>query len=159
MAQPFERILVSRGMGMKKSAICAVLLVLGSAMAGAQNAGTNALATSRVFTSDQMIAHAAPNGSEVRVIFTGTLATGEAVGAHQTMQPAGTVPNQPHKNQHSELMVVVQGTVAFEHDGKAERVGAGEIVYVAMGTVHAIRNVGDGPAKYVVIQIGGDTKK
>ena len=93
------------------------------------------------------------------MVFNGTLTTGEAVGAHESMQPAGTVPPALHKIQHSELIVVEQGTLEFDHDGKAERAGPGSIIYVAFGTVHAIKNVGDGPAKYVVIQIGGDTKK
>jgi quercetin dioxygenase-like cupin family protein len=75
------------------------------------------------------------------------------------MQPAGTIPPALHKIQHSELIVVEQGTLEFDHDGKAERAGPGSIIYVALGTVHAVKNVGDGPAKYVVIQIGGDTKK
>jgi mannose-6-phosphate isomerase-like protein (cupin superfamily) len=35
----------------------------------------------------------------------------------------------------------------------------GSIIYVAFGTLHAVKNVGAGPARYVVIQIGGDTKK
>jgi mannose-6-phosphate isomerase-like protein (cupin superfamily) len=55
--------------------------------------------------------------------------------------------------------VVEEGVIEFEHDGKAERAGVGSIVYVAFGTLHVIKNVGDGPARYVVIQIGGDTKK
>ncbi len=47
----------------------------------------------------------------------------------------------------------------FDHDGKAERAGPGGIIYVAYGTLHRVRNVGNSPATYVVIQIGGDTKK
>ena len=55
--------------------------------------------------------------------------------------------------------MVQEGTLEYTHDGKAERAGAGSIIYVALGTLHSVKNVGDGPAKYVVIQIGGDTKK
>jgi hypothetical protein len=29
---------------------------------------------------------------------------------------------------------------------------------VAFGTVHTVGNVGEGPAKYCVVQMGGDTK-
>ncbi len=119
----------------------------------------NPLATARVFDFDQMKVRSMPNGTESRVVFNGTLATGESVGAHESTQPAGTVAPQLHKNQHSEFIVVQQGTVEFDHDGKAERAGVGSIIYVPIGTMHAVRNVGDGPAKYVVIQIGGDTKK
>jgi quercetin dioxygenase-like cupin family protein len=37
-------------------------------------------------------------------------------------------------------------------------VGAGGVIFVAFGTKHRARNVGDGPAKYLVVAIGGDTR-
>jgi XRE family transcriptional regulator, regulator of sulfur utilization len=144
---------------MKYLPSCVVVFAFASVIAGAQTAAENPLATSRVFPYDQMKVRTTPNGSEGRFGFTGTLATGEAVGAHETLQPAGTVPPRLHQIQHSELLVVQQGTLEFDHDGKAELAGPGSIIYVAFGTTHAIRNAGDGPAKYVIIQIGGDTKK
>ena len=55
--------------------------------------------------------------------------------------------------------MVQEGTVGFEHDGKAEKVGPGGVIYVALGTLHRLKNVGDGPAKYFVVAIGGDMKK
>ena len=134
-----------------------LLACTGAAMA--QQVDANPLAASRVFSPDGITPETAPNGAVGRSVFTGTLATGEAVAVHETMQPAGTVPNPAHRIQHSELIVVEEGTLEFQHDGKAERAGPGSILYVAFGTLHAIRNVGDGPAKYVVIQIGGDTKR
>ena len=132
---------------------------LSCAVACAQTTGANPLATARVFSLDEMTAKTAPNGSVGRSVFNGTLATGESVGVHETMQPAGTAPNPTHRIQHSEVIVVEEGILEFEHDGKAERAGAGSIIYVALGTLHTIKNVGAGPARYVVIQIGGDTKK
>jgi quercetin dioxygenase-like cupin family protein len=74
------------------------------------------------------------------------------------MQVVGAVPNPPHKIDHSEIITVIEGTLAFEHDGKSEKVGPGGVIFVAMGTMHTVKNVGDVPAKYVVVQIGGDTK-
>jgi quercetin dioxygenase-like cupin family protein len=139
--------------------LAAGLLAWAAASATAQSAGSNALATSRIFAFDETTAKTAPNGSVGRNVFNGTLATGESVGVHETMQPAGTVPNSAHRIQHSEVIVVEEGTLEFEHDGKAERAGAGSIIYVAFGTLHAVKNVGAGPARYVVIQIGGDTRK
>jgi quercetin dioxygenase-like cupin family protein len=132
---------------------------LGCAVACAQTTPANPLATARVFSIDEATAKTAPNGSMGRSVFNGTLATGETVALHETIQPAGTVPNPAHRIQHSEVIVVEEGTLEFEHDGKAERAGAGSIIYVALGTLHTMKNVGDGPARYVVIQIGGDTRK
>ncbi len=129
-----------------------------SAVAQQPSPAANPLAASRVFAYDDMVAKTAANGDVSRRAFTGTLATGEAVGVHESMQPAGTAPNPAHRIQHSEVIVVEDGTLEFIHDGKTERANAGSIIYVAFGTLHQVKNVGDGPAKYVVIQIGGDTR-
>ena len=99
------------------------------------------------------------NGGESRDVLRGVLPTGEAVGVHESMQVVGAVPNPPHKIDHSEIITVIEGTLSFEHDGKSEKVGPGGVIFVAMGTMHTVKNVGDVPAKYVVVQIGGDTKK
>jgi quercetin dioxygenase-like cupin family protein len=125
----------------------------------AANTATNPLAASRVFVYDDMPAKTSPSGAVSRRAFTGTLATGEAISVHETTQPAGTAPNPAHRIQHSELILVEEGTLDYTHDGKTERASAGSIIYVALGTLHSVRNVGDGPAKYVVFQIGGDTGK
>lgn len=128
-----------------RSVMLALFVLTCAAAAGAQSASSNRLANSRVFSYDEMIAKTAPNGAIGRNVFTGTLATGEAVAVHETTQPVGTVPNPAHRIQHSELIVVQEGTLEFLHDGKAERAGPGSIIYVAFGTQHSVRNVGNGP--------------
>lgn len=144
---------------MRYEVLGAAFLALSCAAAGGQTASDNPLASSRVFSPDEVKARVAPNGSESQVLFKGTLATGETVGAHESRQPAGTVPPRLHKIEHSELIVIEQGTVEFDHDGKVERAGPGSILYVALGTEHFVKNVGDSSAKYLVIEIGGDLKK
>ncbi len=99
------------------------------------------------------------NGGESRDVLRGQLPTGEIIGVHESQQPAGMAPNAAHTIQHTEVMVVVEGTLEFTHDGKSEKVGPGGVIFVATGTLHSVRNVGDGPARYCVVQIGGDTKK
>lgn len=143
----------------KRLLLTAGLLAWAIAHAPAQSAASNALADSRVFTWDGIAAKTAPNGAVGHNVFKGTLKTGEAIALHETVQPAGIVPNPAHRIQHSEVIVVEEGTVEFDHDGKKERAGAGSAIYVAFGTLHSLKNVGHGPAKYVVVQIGGDTGK
>jgi mannose-6-phosphate isomerase-like protein (cupin superfamily) len=116
------------------------------------------LSQSRVYAVDQMPVRKMANGGESRDVLRGTLTTGETVGVHESQQPAGMVPNTPHTIQHTEVMVVLEGTLAFEHDGKSEKVGPGGVIFVASGTLHTVRNVGEGAAKYCVVQVGGDTK-
>ncbi len=67
-------------------------------------------------------------------------------------------PNPPHTIQHSEIIVVIEGTMAFEHNGRSDKAGPGGVIFVAPGTLHTVKNVGDDAAKYCVIQVGGDTK-
>ncbi len=133
------------------------LLAWAAAYAPAQSAASNKLTDSRVFPWDGISAKTAPNGAVGHNVLKGTLKTGEAIAVHETIQPAGTVPNPAHRIQHSEVIVVEEGALEFVHDGKAERASAGSVIYVAFGTLHTLKNVGHGPAKYVVVQVGGDT--
>jgi mannose-6-phosphate isomerase-like protein (cupin superfamily) len=121
-------------------------------------ASAEVLSQSRVYTVDQMPVRKMANGGESRDVLRGTLTSGEVIGVHESTQPTGMVPNTPHTIQHTEVMVVIEGTLAFEHDGKSEKVGPGGVIFVASGTLHTVRNVGEGPAKYCVVQMGGDTK-
>jgi mannose-6-phosphate isomerase-like protein (cupin superfamily) len=139
------------------SAVAATAGVV-KAQTPAAPAGTGVLSQSRVYPVDQMPVRKMANGGESRDVMRGTLTTGEVIGVHESQQPAGMKPNAPHTIQHTEVMVVIEGTLAFEHDGKSEKVGPGGVIFVASGTLHTVRNVGDGPAKYCVVQLGGDTK-
>jgi len=150
---------------MKIQSVCVVFLALaglGCGVTGAQTvapAGPRVLSQAEVLVFDQMPANKTASGGESRNLQRGALTTGETVALHETVLPAGAVSGPPHVIQHSELIVVREGAVMFEHGDKAEKAGAGDVIYVAFGTMHRLKNVGDVPAKYVVVAIGGDTKK
>lgn len=119
--------------------------------------GDTTLSKSEVLSPDRMPVITRANGGKSWSVLHGVLATGEAIAVHESLQPPGGAPNPPHAIQHSEIILVKEGTLLFEHDGKSEKVDAGGVIFVAFGTRHAARNVGDGPAKYLVLAIGGDT--
>jgi mannose-6-phosphate isomerase-like protein (cupin superfamily) len=149
---------------MTRREMCAGLSAVATmgGVAGAQTmapASEGVLSQSRAYTLDEMPVRKMANGGVSRDVLRGTLATGEVVAVHESEQPAGMAPNAPHTIQHSEVTVVLEGTIVFEHDGKSEKVGPGGVIFVASGTLHTIRNVGDGTAKYCVVQVGADTKK
>jgi mannose-6-phosphate isomerase-like protein (cupin superfamily) len=120
------------------------------------------IGAARAIGFDQMAVRTMANGGESRDIARGTLATGETVNLHQSMQVVGAAPNPPHVIQHSEFICVREGELEFQHEvaGQmvSEKVGPGGVIYVAFGTRHTVRNVGSVPAKYFVIAIGGDAK-
>jgi quercetin dioxygenase-like cupin family protein len=129
---------------------------------GAAQAGP-VLATAQALAFGAMHTRTMANGGESRDIIHGALKTGEMVNLHQSMQPAGMTPNPMHVIQHTEFIMVWAGQVEFQREdagGKvvSDTVGPGGVLYVAFGTKHALKNVGDGEARYFVVAIGGDAK-
>lgn len=126
----------------------------------AQGGGT--LGPARAIAFDSVTATPTTNGGDRRVMLHGTLATGEPLELHQSMQMPGTPAPALHVVHHSELVLVREGTLKFQHevDGKLveETVGPGGAFYVAYGTNHSISNIGSTPARYFVVEIGGDAR-
>lgn len=111
---------------------------------------------SRVFRFAEMPARRNANGSESRDVGSGALATGERVRVHESVQAAGLPLNPEHSIAHTEFICVREGVLEFAHDGMTDRAQAGDIIFVAKGTMHRVRNAGEGPASYFVVSIGGD---
>lgn len=87
----------------------------------------------------------------VRQFFRAPTATLEELELHVTTLPAGATSHAPHKHPNEELVIVKEGTVEVLVDGKMKRVGPGAVVFNASNQLHSLRNVGDGPATYHVI--------
>ncbi len=140
----------------------AALAMLGAAGAQAQTktpeptAGGGSFGPARVLVP-AMVKGA--NGAERWAAPTGTLATGEWVSMHESVVPAGTPKGTIHVIHHSEFIVVIEGTLSFQHEDTVEHATAGSVLYVAYGTNHLVWNSGDTTARYLVLQLGGDTKK
>ena len=87
------------------------------------------LAAARVFDYASLPMRKNANGSERRdVVGSGRLATGEVVHIHSSMQPPGTQPSAAHTINHSEFIVVTQGTLEVTFDGRTERAGPGSVI-------------------------------
>jgi len=139
-----------------------------ASLSDAQTASTNAapvagggtLGSARAIPFDSIRTTATTNGGERRVMMHGTLATGERIELHQSMQTPGTAAPAFHVVKHSELILICEGTLNYRHevDGKIveETAGPGGVFYVAYGTNHSVSNIGTTPARYFVVQMGGD---
>ena len=119
------------------------------------------LITPRIFPFASLPVKMNPNGSESRSVLSGVLPTGEAIEVHESTIPVGATPNPAHAHRMSDLIMVREGTLVFEHDGQPDPqpIGPGGILFVASQTNHTVRNVGSVPAKYFVVVIGRDSPR
>ena len=118
--------------------------------------GDPVLSAPRSFRFEDLPVVKTANG-ETRAVIRGVLPTGEAVEMHETRLLPGHMPHPPHQHKHSEFMLVREGQMEFENNGKPERVGPGGVMFATANILHGLKNVGDTTANYFVIAIGRDT--
>jgi quercetin dioxygenase-like cupin family protein len=120
------------------------------------SAGDPVLSVSKAFRFEDLPVVKTANG-ETRAVTRGVLPGGEAVEMHETTLLPGHMPHLPHQHKHSEFMLIREGQMEFENNGKPELVGPGGVMYAASNMLHGLKNVGTTTANYFVIAIGRDT--
>lgn len=125
----------------------AVFALAGSAAVAAQ-AG---VLSSTVFEWPSMKVEKTNVGARRSVVQTPT-ATLDELEIHITTLNPGQTSHAPHQHPAEELIIIKEGTLESLVNGQTRRVGPGSIVFQASNQLHGIRNVGDTPATYHVIQ-------
>lgn len=87
----------------------------------------------------------------VRQFFQSPTATLAELELHVTTLKPGDTSHAPHRHENEELVIIKEGTLEAFNDGELKRVGPGSVIFNASNELHGIRNVGDGPATYHVI--------
>jgi quercetin dioxygenase-like cupin family protein len=93
---------------------------------------------------------------EVRSFFHGPTKTLEELEVHVTTLDPGKASHPPHKHPNEEMIISREGTVETLVDGEWQRVGPGSVIFNASNVLHGLRNAGDGPATYHVINWKSD---
>jgi XRE family transcriptional regulator, regulator of sulfur utilization len=123
------------------------------ALAAAQSpADSNLL--SKVYHSDK-IPYAGDEKKKGRAFFRGAEHSGFHLEAHETILGPGTETHAPHKHEHEEIVILVEGTLETFVDGKTEPAEAGSIIYLASNQMHSVRNIGKAACRYYVIELRG----
>src|ERR1017187_1245529 len=103
------------------------------------SAGDPVLSASRAFRFEDLPVVKTANG-ETRAVTRGVLPTGEAVELHETTLLPGHMPHLPHQHKHSEFMLIREGQMEFENNGKPELVGPGGVMDAASMMLHGLKN-------------------
>lgn len=88
---------------------------------------------------------------ETRSIVKGPTATLDELEMHITTLNPGMASHPPHKHPNEELIILGTGTVEALVNGEWKRLGPGSVIFNASNVLHGLRNVGDIPAQYHVI--------
>ncbi|WP_213805046.1 cupin domain-containing protein [Granulicella sp. dw_53] len=88
---------------------------------------------------------------ESRAVVKGPTATLDELEMHVTTLNPGLASHPPHKHPNEELVLLDTGTVEALVNGEWKRLGPGSIIFNASNVTHALRNVGNTPAQYHVI--------
>jgi quercetin dioxygenase-like cupin family protein len=103
-----------------------------------------------VYDWNNMEAKKTPVG-ESRTVLRGPTATLDELEMHVTTLNPGEASHPPHKHPNEELIILDQGTVEALINGEWKRVGTGSVIFNASNVMHSLRNVGDTPATYHVV--------
>jgi quercetin dioxygenase-like cupin family protein len=137
-------------------AALAAVTALGGVPANAQTGDEKTLSQSHVYEFNRLPVVPRDSGQKDQTVLEGVLPTGEALEVHETTLPPGQMPHAPHRHRHSELMLVRDGLLEFNNDGRLERAGPGGVFFVGSNVMHGVKCVGDVAANYYVIAIGRD---
>lgn len=85
----------------------------------------------------------------------GATHTGFHVEVHETIIGAGLKTHPPHKHEHEEFVIVVEGTLEANLDGTKQLAPAGSVVCFGSNLTHNGKNVGATPCRYYVVELRG----
>jgi len=84
-------------------------------------------------------------------VFRHPTATLDELELHVTVLPPGQSPHPAHEHPNEEIVIIKEGTLEATVNGHTHRVGPGAVLFMASNQPHTVRNVGEVPAVYHVI--------
>lgn len=113
---------------------------------------------SRIFKWEEMLAKPTGVGAR-RDVHDGPTATLDRFECHVTSLNPGLPSHPPHQHAQEELIIIKEGTLDVHINGREHRLGAGGLFWFSSNDWHAVRNVGDGPATYLVFNFATDATR
>lgn len=119
--------------------------------------GTAALLSSKIYTFDDLAVRKS-GALTYRGVLSGKLYEGCQISLHESELAAHSIPHQPHRHRHEEMVFVLDGTLEFTINGIATKAGQGSVLFAGSNELHGIGNPDDIPAKYFVFALGPEAE-
>jgi mannose-6-phosphate isomerase-like protein (cupin superfamily) len=120
----------------------------------AQTAETNSPAATKlpstIFDWEKMQPKPTTNGVR-RDVFDAPTATLDKIHCHITTLNPGQNSGAPRRHLQEEIIIIKEGRVEATVDGRTQTAGPGSVIFFAANAVTRLRNAGDGPATYTVV--------
>lgn len=95
---------------------------------------------------------AGPTGvGQFRQILRAPTATLDELEVHATTLNPGQASHPPHQHPNEELVILASGKLEAMSNGQTKVLGPGSVIFNASNQWHSVKNVGDVPATYHVI--------
>ena len=141
-------------MGISRRDLAWLLPALGAAGARAQQPASVATMSSKAYSSDA-IPYKGDEKKRGREFFLAATHAGFKIECHETVLGPGLETHPPHKHEHEEIMIVVEGTVEANMDGAKQTVPPGSVVVFGSNQMHNARNAGATPSRYYIVELRG----
>jgi quercetin dioxygenase-like cupin family protein len=128
-----------------------VTLLLVTATMNQTQTPTNEPLSSRVIDWNTLKPTPTKTG-ERRNVFDAPTATLDKLHGHITTLNPGENTGPLHRHPQEELVIIKEGTVEVNIDGRKQVAGPGSIVFFAVNESENMTNIGSAPATYLVLQ-------
>ena len=105
---------------------------------------------SGLYNWEKMVVTPTPNGVR-RAVFDGATPTVDKLHCHITTLNPGEKSSEPRRHLQDEVIIVKEGTIEANWDGNLSTGGPGSVIFFAAGATTALRNAGQTPATYIVV--------
>jgi (S)-ureidoglycine aminohydrolase len=124
------------------------------ALAAAQQPAAG-IAPSKIHHSGQ-IPYRGDERKKGRQFFRGTNHTAFDIEMHETVLGAGVETHPPHKHEHEEIVIVVEGALDTYLEGKREVAETGSVLFFGSNQAHTVKAAGTTACRYYVVELRGN---
>lgn len=131
--------------------LVSVALCVGASVGHYATAATNPAVQESALWDWETLSPKPTGVGQYRHVVRAPTATLDELEMHVTTLNPGQTSHAPHKHPNEELVIIASGKLEAFSNGQTKVLGPGSIIFNASNQMHGVKNVGDVPATYHVI--------